>query len=122
MKTFLKNNWYYLVIVAMLVIIVMLYKKPAVTVVVEDTKKIEQLRRTVDSLVTEYSLLQSSYNSMQNTTIDNTITQNKKNAKKVNNIPTLSDPQRDSMWSTLSTSQDSVPGGYWDILKPKTRD
>ena len=104
----------------MLVAIIMLYNKPAVTVVVEDTKKIEQLRNEIDILNKKYISLQTAYDNKQTVLIDNTVKQNKQDAKTIINIPRLNNPQRDSMWTVLNTSKDSIPGGYWGILKQKT--
>ena len=105
---------------AMLVLIVLLYKKPAVVVEVKDTKAIERLRRSVDSLTKANIVLQHFYDSRQTAVIDNTIKKNKQDAKKIINIPILNDPQRDSMWTVINTRQDSIPWGYWNILKQKT--
>ena len=104
----------------MLIIIIKLYNKPAVTIVVEDTKKIEQLRNEIDALNKKYIILQTAYDNKQTTLIDNTVNQNKKDAKTIINIPKLNNPQRDSMWTVFNTSKDSIPGGYWSVLKQKT--
>lgn len=117
---YLKKHWYYIVMLAMLILIVLLYKKPEVVVEIKDTKTIERLRRTVDSLTMANIKLQADYDAKQTVIIDNTIKKNKQDAKTIFNIPKLNNPQRDSMWTVYNTSQDSIPGRYWDILKQKT--
>lgn len=98
----------------------MLYNKPPVTIEVKDTGAIDRLGRTVDSLTKAHIALQTDFNNKQTTLIDNTVKQNKKHAKKIIDIPKLSNPERDSIWAKINTSEDSIPGGYWDILKQKT--
>ena len=41
-------------------------------------------------------------------------------AKNISKIPSLTYHQRDSLWAKFLTTEDSVPGGYWDILNKKT--
>ena len=119
MKNFIEKSWYYFVIVAMIVVIVKLYYKPATTIVVEDTKAIERLRFTVDSLTQAHTAFQENIANQQAVLIENITKQNKKYAKKINDIPKLSDPERDSIWSEINTSEDNLPGGYWNILEQK---
>jgi len=119
MKTFIEKSWYYFVMIAMIIVIVKLYYKPAVTLVVEDTKAIERLRFTVDSLTQAHIAFQEDIANQQAVLIENITKQNKKYVKKINDIPKLSDPERDSVWSEINTSEDNLPGGYWNILEQK---
>ena len=120
MKQFFIKSWYYFIMIAMIIVIVKLYYKPATTIVVEDTKAIERLRFTVDSLTNAHLAFQEDIANQQAVLIENITKQNKKYAKKINDIPKLSDPERDNIWSDLNTSEDSLPGRYWDILEQKT--
>ena len=45
---------------------------------------------------------------------------NIQDATNISKIPSLTYHQRDSLWAKFLTAEDSVPGGYWDILKQKT--
>ena len=87
MKKFIEKSWYYFVMIAMIVVIVKLYYKPATTIVVEDTKAIERLRFTVDSLTNAHLAFQEDIANQQAVLIDNITKQNKKYGKKINDIP-----------------------------------
>ena len=69
MKQFLTKYWKELTIglvfIVMLISIYVLYNKPQVTITVEDTKKIEALRDSVDVLNKEMSELRIAYNNKQ---------------------------------------------------------
>jgi hypothetical protein len=122
---FLKKNWYLLIIVALAVILVLQFKKNyhviQKTDSPEESKKIEALRDSVDKLVEKNEELQTAYDNKQTTIINNIINKNKEDGKKIDVIPLYSDSQRDSVWSSKSsTDKDSIPRGYWDILNQKT--
>jgi len=122
---FLKKNWYFLIIVALAVILVLQFKKNyhviQKTESPEESKKIETLRDSVNKLVEKNEELQTAYDNKQTTIINNIINKNKEDGKKIDVIPLYSDSQRDSVWSSKSsTDKDSIPRGYWDILNQKT--
>ena len=106
---------------AMLVAVYLLYKKAyAPEPVVEPTDVVKQLHKSVDSLVAVNDSLQIAYDAKQATIINNITYKNAQDAKTIAKLPNLVGYQRDSLWAVLLTSQDSVPGGYWNILKQKT--
>ena len=106
---------------AMLVAVYLLYKKAyAPEPVVEPTDVVKQLHKSVDSLVAVNDSLQIAYDAKQATIINNITYKNAQDAKTIAKLPNLVGYQRDSVWAVLFTSQDSVPGGYWNILKQKT--
>jgi len=104
----------------LLVALFILYKKATAPQPVVTDTTIEDLRARVDSLVHSNDSLQIAYDSKQATIINNITYKNIQDAKNISNIPNLTYHQRDSLWAKLFTSTDSVPGGYWDILKQKT--
>jgi hypothetical protein len=122
MKTFFKKNWYFVVMALMLVAIYLLYKRAyqPQPVVTDTTAVIDSLQRTVDSLVEANNNLQTAYDNKQATIINNITYKNAQDAKTIAKLPNLVGYQRDSLWAVLFTSQDSVPGGYWSVLKQKT--
>jgi hypothetical protein len=125
MVGFLKKNWYFLIIVALAIILVLQFKKNyhviQKTESPEESKKIETLRDSVNKLVEKNEELQTAYDNKQTTIINNIINKNKEDGKKIDVIPLYSDSQRDSVWSSKSsTDKDSIPRGYWDILNQKT--
>ena len=121
MKTFFSKNWYYFVMAAMLVTVYLLYKKAyEPKPVSEPIKAVHQLRIAVDSLKTANDSLQIAYDAKQATIINNITYKNAQDAKTIAKLPNFIGYQRDSLWAVLFTSQDSVPGGYWNILKQRT--
>jgi hypothetical protein len=117
---FLKNNWYFIVMLAMLITIYVLYKRAQQTPPPPDTTVIDRLHKTVDSLVDVNEKLQIAYDNKQLTIINNITYKNAQDVKNITNIPNLNAKQRDSLWTRLTANQDSIPGGYWNILKQKT--
>ena len=118
---FLKNNWYYIIMALMLVTIVLLYRKinePKPIPPKDNT--IEKLGARVDSLLRVRDSLQIAYDAKQATIINNITYKNVQDAKDISNIPNLTFNQRDSLWAKHITTKDSIPWGYWDILKQKT--
>jgi hypothetical protein len=118
---FLKNNWYYIIMALMLVTIVLLYRKinePKPIPPKDNT--IEKLGARVDSLLRVRDSLQIAYDAKQATIINNITYKNVQDAKDISNIPNLTFSQRDSLWAKHITTKDSIPWGYWDILKQKT--
>lgn len=121
MKKFFAKNWYFFVMAAMLVAVYLLYKKAyAPEPVVEPTEDVQQLRQQVDKLKSANDSLQIAYDAKQATIINNITYKNAQDAKTIAKLPNLVGYQRDSLWAVLLTGQDSVPGGYWSILKQKT--
>ena len=125
MIEFLKKNWYILIIVLLTIILVYQFKQNyhviQKTDPPEDSKRIEQLRDSVNKLVQKNDELQTAYDNKQTTIINNIINKNKQDGKKINSIPLYSNAQLDSVWaSKSSTEKDSIPRGYWDILNQKT--
>ena len=104
----------------LLVALFILYKKATAPQPVVTDTTIEDLRARVNSLVQSNDSLQIAYDSKQATIINNITYKNIQDAKNISNIPNLTYHQRDSLWAKFFTSKDSVPGGYWDILKQKT--
>lgn len=121
MKKFFANSWYYFVLAALLIVVYFLYKKAYEPKPVSDPNiAIQQLNRKVDSLKSINDSLQLAYDAKQATIINNITYKNAQDAKTIAKLSNLPSPQRDSLWAILLTSQDSVPGGYWNILKQKT--
>lgn len=123
MTTFLKKNWYFVLMALMLVAIYFLYRKAyqkTEPVPTNTTATIDSLQRTVDSLVEANNNLQTAYDNKQATIINNITYKNAQDAKTIAKLPNLVGYQRDSLWAVLFTSQDSIPGGYWSVLKQKT--
>lgn len=107
--------------IAMLIIMYLLYKKANQPVEVpKDPMVIEQLHQKVDSLVNANENLQIAYDNKQATIINNITYKNASDAKIISGISALNNHQRDSLWTILLTSKDSIPGRYWNILKQKT--
>jgi hypothetical protein len=120
---FLKKYWYYVVMLIMAITIYVLYKRTIQppTPPAPDNKAIERLRESVDSLGHVLDSMKTVYDNKQSTIINNITYQNAQNAKNISDIPNFTLHQRDSMWAKVLTTKDSVPRGYWDILKSKTR-
>ena len=125
MIEFLKKNWYIIIIVLLTIILVYQFKQNyhviQKTDPPEDSKRIEQLRDSVNKLVQKNDELQTAYDNKQTTIINNITNKNKQDGKKINAIPLYSNTQLDSVWASKSnTEKDSIPRGYWDILNQKT--
>ena len=125
MIEFLKKNWYIIIIVLLTIILVYQFKQNyhviEKTDPPEDSKRIEQLRDSVNKLVQKNDELQTAYDNKQTTIINNITNKNKQDGKKINAIPLYSNSQLDSVWASKSNSdKDSIPGGYWNILNEKT--
>lgn len=105
----------------LLVAIYLLYKKAFEPKPVSDSAKVvQQLKQTADSLRAVSDSLQIAYDAKQATIINNITYKNAQDAKTIAKLPNLVGYQRDSIWAVLFTDQDSLPGGYWNILKQKT--
>ena len=123
----LKKYWYVLVI---LILAVLMYVQHKRIVDIENQKqkqpdktldKIKELRDSVETLVSETAELQNAYDNKQTTIINNIIKKNETDTKKVNSIILYTDAQRDSVWSSKSsTKEDSIPRRYWGVLYEKT--
>ena len=121
MKAFFSKTWYYFVMAILLVAIYLLYKKAFQEKPVSDSQKaVQQLKATADSLKSVSDSLQIAYDAKQATIINNITYKNGQDAKTIAKLPNLAGYQRDSLWAVLFTGQDSLPGGYWCILKQKT--
>lgn len=125
MMEFFKKNWYILIIVVLAIMLVYQFKQNyhviQKTDSPEDSKKIEQLRDSVDKLFQKNGELQNAYDNKQTTIINNIINKNKQDGEKIDAIPLYSNSQLDSVWSIkLSSNKDSIPRGYWNILNEKT--
>lgn len=105
----------------LLVAIYLLYKKAFEPKPVSDSiKVVQQLKQAADSLKAVSDSLQIAYDAKQATIINNITYKNAQDAKTIAKLPSLVGYQRDSVWAVLFTDQDSLPGGYWNILKQKT--
>lgn len=118
---FLQGNWHFILMACMLVAIYFLYKKAHQPhpVVDDNRAAIQRLHQTVDSLRQANNDLQIAYDNKQSTIINNITYKNAQDAKTISKLPKLNSYQLDSLWAVLLTSKDSVPRGYWDILKQK---
>ncbi len=107
MKQFLTKYWkelsISLVFIVMLISIYVLYNKPQVTITVEDTKKIESLRDSVDVLNKEMDELRIAYNNKQGEVITKIKYIKEENAKEIDNLGKLNLVQRDSVWASFET-------------------
>lgn len=88
-------------------------KEPAVDLN-NEFKKQEQIINTIDNTITDY-------NEKSSNRAKQTKKNNEKSVKKIDNIPNLNTVERDSLWTILLTSEDSIPGRYWDILEKQSR-
>ena len=46
---------------------------------------------------------------------------NKKHGEDIKRIPSIDNRERDSLWTILLNSKDSLPTRYWDILEQRAR-
>lgn len=103
MKKYWKEITIGLVFVIMLWIIFKLFNKSQVTVTIEDTKKIEMLRDSVDVLNKQMNELRVAYNNKQGEVITKIKYIKEENAKEISNLGKLNLAQRDSVWSSFET-------------------
>ena len=103
MKKYWKEITIGLVFIIMLVTIVILFNKPQVTVTIEDTKKIEMLRDSVNVLNKQMDELRVAYNNKQGEVITKIKYIKEENAKEISNLGKLNLAQRDSVWSSFET-------------------
>jgi hypothetical protein len=90
-----------LVFISMLVTIIVLFNKPQVTVTIEDTKRIEMLRDSVNVLNRQMSDLRVAYDNKQGEVITKIKYIKEENAKEISNLGKLNLVQRDSVWSSF---------------------
>lgn len=90
-----------LVFISMLIAIIVLFNKPQVTVTIEDTKKIEALRDSVNVLNKQMSDLRIAYDNKQGEVITKIKYIKEENAKEIGNLGKLNLVQRDSVWSSF---------------------
>jgi hypothetical protein len=113
----------YVLIAAVIVLAIVLFKQcnkpqpfqpqtPPIIQQLNDDK--QDLDDNTDQTVTDYN---------NNTTnrSTNVKKKNKKRDQDIKLIPTFCDPVRDSIWSKLLNSKDSLPTGYWDLLEQAAR-
>jgi len=74
----------------------------------------QDLDNNTDQTVTDYN------NNITNRST-NVKNKNKKHSQDIKRVPNLCDPVRDSIWSKLLNSKDSLPTGYWDLLEQAAR-
>ena len=125
MGNFIAKFWYIFVILGLATLCYFQNKKitelETPKKYVEDPK-LKILRDSIDLLVAQTIEWQTKYDDKQIELIDNINNNNNKSGKKIIDIPKYTDAQRDSMWASKSNSkEDSIPKGYWNILKQKTR-
>jgi uncharacterized membrane protein YvbJ len=119
----LKKYWYILVILILLFLIWLNFKdryRLVDQIKSEQSRVIEDLRDSVNKIVKENETIQTAYDEQQKILIQNINDTNEKIITKIIGIPRYTDKQRDSLWAVIETEKDSVPRGYWDILKQKT--
>jgi len=63
----------------------------------------------------------TNYNDNTTNRSTNVKKRNKKRDQDIKRVPSLCDPVRDSIWSKLLNSKDSLPTGYWDLLEQAAR-
>jgi hypothetical protein len=90
-----------IVFISMLVTIIVLFNKPQVTVTIEDTKRIEMLRDSVNVLNRQMSDLRVAYDNKQGEVITKIKYIKEENAKEISNLGKLNLVQRDSVWSSF---------------------
>jgi len=107
MMKFLTKYWKEITIgivfISMLVTIIVLFNRPQVTVTIEDTKKIEMLRDSVNVLNKQMGDLRVAYNNKQGEVITKIKVIKEENAKEISNLGKLNLVQRDSVWSSFET-------------------
>ena len=90
-----------IVFISMLVTIIVLFNRPQVTVTIEDTKKIEMLRDSVNVLNKQMGDLRVAYDNKQGETVTKIKYIKEENAKEISNLGKLNLVQRDSVWSSF---------------------
>jgi len=90
-----------IVFISMLVTIIVLFNRPQVTVTIEDTKKIEMLRDSVNVLNKQMGDLRVAYDNKQGEVITKIKYIKEENAKEISNLGKLNLVQRDSVWSSF---------------------
>lgn len=84
-----------------------------------DNAEVNKLTQEKDSLVNELTKLQEEFKKITEERINNINNHNDGQVDKINRISTYNNTQRDSLWSILFTSKDSLPQRYWDLLKQR---
>ena len=113
----------YVLIATVIVLAILLFKQcnkpqsfqPQIPPIIQQLNDDKQdLDDNTDQTVTDYN---------NNTTnrSTNVKKKNKKRDQDIKLIPTFGDPVRDSIWSKLLNSKDSLPTGYWDLLEQAAR-
>jgi len=113
----------YVLIATVIVLAIVLFKQcnkpqpfqPQIPPIIQQLNDDKQdLDDNTDQTVTDYN---------NNTTnrSTNVKKKNKKHDQDIKHIPTFGDPIRDSIWSKLLNSKDSLPTGYWDLLEQAAR-
>lgn len=113
----------YVLIAAVIVLAIVLFKQcnkpqpfqpqtPNIIQQLNDDKN--DLDDNTDQTVTDYN----NNTTNRSTNVKN---KNKKRNQDIKRVPTLCDPVRDSIWSKLINSKDSLPTGYWDLLEQAAR-
>lgn len=87
----------------------------------KNTSKIDQIDKQIDSTITSSKDKIENYNNKTEKRVKEIKKENEKQIKEIDNIPKLNVTQRDSLWTILLNSEDSLPRRYWDILELKTR-
>lgn len=110
----------YGLIIIILILSIFLVKecnKPPITqpnVVEQLNKNKQEIDNKVDSIITIN-------NNKNKNRIQNVKNKNKKNDENIKRIPSTDYWERDSIWSILLNSKDSLPTRYWDILEQRAR-
>lgn len=82
---------------------------------------IQQLNDDKNDLDDNTDQTVNDYNNNTTNRSTNVKNKNKKRNQDIKRIPNLCDPIRDSIWSKLINSKDSLPTGYWDLLEQAAR-
>jgi len=99
------------------------FPKPDVEVIdtTFNTKAVDSLLRKKDSLDIKVIQLQHELTIALKDRANNTKNKNNEQLSEIKRIPSLRNPERDSIWTVLLNAKDSIPHRYWDILEQDTR-
>ncbi len=87
----------------------------------KNSSKIDQINTQIDSTLESSNEEIDKYKTRKKERVKKVKEKNEKQIEEIRNIPKLGTSQRDSLWTILINSEDSLPRRYWDILERKTR-
>jgi hypothetical protein len=89
--------------------------------IVELPQDLEADKQKFEEVIDNSKKTVDKYEERKSERIKNINKTNNDKVKEINNIPNLNAVERDSLWTILLNSKDSIPRRYWDILESKSR-